>query len=64
MSLSLGEVMLVMFGEFLGMYSTVGTHISNVALVYFPQYLQSPVWEDPYVGSYRDCGEKILVLTW
>ena len=22
------------------------------------------VWEDPYVGTYRECGEKILVLTW
>ena len=26
--------------------------------------LQSPVWDDPYVGTYRESGEKILVLTW
>ena len=26
--------------------------------------LQSPVWKDPYVGTYRECKEKILVLTW
>ena len=26
--------------------------------------LQSPVWDDPYVGTHRESGEKILVLTW
>ena len=26
--------------------------------------LQSPAWDDPYVGTYRECGEKILVLMW
>ena len=26
--------------------------------------LQSPVWGDPYVGTHRESGEKILVLTW
>ena len=24
--------------------------------------LQSPVWDDPHVGTHRECGEKILVL--
>ena len=26
--------------------------------------LQTPVWEDPYVGTCRERGETILVLTW
>ena len=39
--------------------------ISNSTLRTFRRtLLQSPVWDDPYVGTYRECGEKILVLTW
>ena len=26
--------------------------------------LQSPVCDDPYVGTHRQCGEKTFVLTW
>ena len=26
--------------------------------------LQSPVWDDSYVGTYRECSKKILALTW
>ena len=26
--------------------------------------LQSPVWDIPYVGAHRECGEKILVFIW
>ena len=38
---------------------------SNLTLRTFAQtLLQSPVWDKPYVGTHRECGEKILVFTW
>ena len=35
----------------------------SVNVPYFwPYLLQSPVWDDQYVGTHRECGEKNVIL--